>query len=369
VNDEHSFGWRAWFSFAGKSFLVLISLAIGLYYLHVHLEEVFPEAGRTALQKILVSLPHEAAIACLVAFFIALSFEYFVQQRHASEAELLRSKLEAERKALFSKLESERASLLEVAKENLVTGIYKRKIPPSIYNHVESFLLRSRFVRKNYSVILEFTLHTKANGEQRTDIAIEQRYEIHNVSQEGASYQVKAAISTDPRQAGEEEESQFKLIEIQPHSASGAPVGDRICLQHADIIKDAQYAKNGTSQSFNREVTIQQGEFVTVKVCHRGIYALDGADVICCMSPADGMDVTAYVPNRDYVIELVSMHPDDAVAETISDPQRRRRWHLKQAIFPGQGVCYQWYPRKPDNCRSALQNCDPPSPPETPVPR
>lgn len=391
MSGEQSFGWKAWFSFASKSFLVLISTAFALYFLHVRLEELYPEAGRTALQKVMVSLPEEAAIACLVAFFIALAFEYFVQQRHASDAELLHRKLEAERKALFdkleaerrslfdkleaernsvfSKLEAERNSLLEVAKENLVTGIYKRKIPASIYNHVESFLLRSRFVRKSYSVILEFTMHTTATGERRTDIAVEQSYQIHNVSDEGATYHVKAVISTDPRQAGEEEESQFRLVEIQPHSASGARVGERICLQHANIIKDGNYKKNGTDQSFSREVTIQQGEFVSVKVCHRGIYALDGADVICCMNPADGMDVTAYVPNRDYSVELVSMHPDDAVPETVADPERRRRWHLKRAIFPGQGVCFQWYPRKPVALlSSAMQKSDEGTMPETSVP-
>jgi hypothetical protein len=66
------------------------------------------------------------------------------------------------------------------------------------------------------------------------------------------------------------------------------------------------------------------------------------------MLPADRLTVTTFVPNDDFDVVVTSMHPTDAVLTEGDGDFSKKTWEISRAIFPGQGISYQWYPRSMD---------------------
>jgi hypothetical protein len=101
----------AWFSFVTRNLFPLVALAIILYVVSWWLQAIYPEAvGRSVVQAILLSLTEKSADACLVAVFISLSFEYFVQQKHANEERLQQEQIDSQRQALMAEIDGERGA-------------------------------------------------------------------------------------------------------------------------------------------------------------------------------------------------------------------------------------------------------------------
>jgi hypothetical protein len=70
------------------------------------------------------------------------------------------------------------------------------------------------------------------------------------------------------------------------------------------------------------------------------------------------MELEVITPQEDLYIEVVSLHPKDAILSCPPGPTTRM-WKLPYGVFPGQGLYCQWSPingRKIDYDKETCQN-------------
>ena len=286
---------------------------------------------------VLTDLPREAGTACLVALFLSFSVEYFNQRHHSAQTEFVRKELD-----------EQRGKLREQMNQDLIYAIYKRRVPPEIFEQVESQLLRADFVRREHRIMLTFHRKMTDSGE-RARITIQHDYKVHNITDTPRELAVGATIQIDPRAATTlSQEFRFRSLSATSYRADGSQHGDSIRLNAETIAKCVERDKQNMTQTFRRSVSIVPDGYLSASVCHEGIHPLDGADAISCMLPADRLTVTTFVPNDDFDVVVTSMHPTDAALTEGDGDFSKKTWEISRAIFPGQGISYQWYPRSMD---------------------
>jgi hypothetical protein len=338
-----------WTKFTMASMVVLWSAAAVFYLLHLYLLQLFERHGlHSDWFDLLGFLAQEAAAACLVAFFLGLSVEYFNQRRHTEQSELVRKELDVQR-----------TRIMEQINENILKTIYKRNIPAPIFEHVERFLLRSDFLRRNYSVDLTLERTALEDGQVRARLTIDQRFDMWNLTDSSATYQAQSIINADPRSAGRSAGARMRFIsaEFVTYTNNGVQIGTATAFRGNDLLHRVKPSLDGASQVFTHHVEVPRGGYVSVVLSHEAIQALDGADMLCCLTPADGMSITILTPRKDFGVDVVSMHPEDAI---LMRPRNgfSRTWQSRHPIFPGQDVSYQWYPIDAQSLHSGIQHAE-----------
>jgi hypothetical protein len=326
----------SWIEFFIWNVLILGGLAVALHVLQEKLPGLAPPSEQQSWWAILAKdLTKEAGTACLVAMFLSFSVEYFNQRHHSKQAEFVRKELD-----------DQREKLREQMNQDLFYTIYKRRIPPEILEQLESQLLRADFVRREHRVTLIFDRRHTTIGD-RARIIIQHDYKIYNITDTPRDYAVGATIQIDPRTRDVlSQEYRFRSIAITSFREDGVQYGESIRLNAQSIAAKVSTDLQNLTQTFRQTVKVSPGGYASASVSHEGIYPLDGADVISCMLPGDRLTVTTLVPHEDFEVLVTSMHPTDAtLIEGDGDDFTRKSWEIPRAIFPGQGISYQWFPR------------------------
>jgi hypothetical protein len=327
----------SWVEFFTWNVLILGGLAVALHHFQEKLPQWVPPPEQQAWWFVLAKdLSREASTACLVALFLSFSVEYFNQRHHSKQAEFVRKQLD-----------DQREKIREQMNQDLFYTIYKRRIPPEILEQLESQLLRADFVRREHRITLIFDRRHTAIGD-RAHIVIQHDYKIYNTTDTPREYAVGATIQIDPRTQGVlSQEYRFRSIAITSFRENGQQNGEGIRLNAKSIGAKVSTDLKSLTQTFRQSVMVWPGGYVSASVSHEGLYPLDGADVISCMLPADRLTVTTLVPDEDFEVLVTSMHPTDAqLIEGDGEDFTRKSWEIACAIFPGQGISYQWFPRR-----------------------
>jgi hypothetical protein len=327
-----------WVSFTIWNLVILGGLAVALFFVQQKLPSLINiSAPKQLWILVLTDLPREAGTACLVALFLSFSVEYFNQRHHSAQAEFVRRELD-----------EQRAKLREQMNQDLLYAIYKRRVPAEIFEQVETQLLRADFVRREHRITLTFHRKKTDSGE-RVKIIIQHDYKVLNITDTPRDFAVGATIQTDPRNASAlSQEFRFRSLSATSYRADGSQHGDSIRLNAEAIAKCVEGNTQNMAQTFRRPVSIVPEGYLSASVCYEGVHPLDGADVVSCMLPADRLTVTTFVPNDDFDVVVTSMHPTDAALTEGDGDFSKKTWEISRAIFPGQGISYQWYPRSPD---------------------
>lgn len=225
---------------------------------------------------------------------------------------------------------------VERINNHLFETIYKRYIPESVFEEVREGLLGADFFRKNWKTKIIIRIHQESQknwsgNNTFVSLSVSHSYTMQNISK-SSSKEFKINVLIDLPQ----DERLKKLCCINSIYIDNELVSDRIDLEKLD------YSKPFLEWGMPTHL-IPANESVDICVTYTQVQHVYGAEVLCSYSPSESMELEVITPQEDLNIEVVSLHPKDAVLACPTG-LTTRMWKLPYGVFPGQGLYCQWRP-------------------------
>jgi hypothetical protein len=324
--------------------LTLISLlsAIALYATGTYLETHFSDSAHGTVWEYLIKTPEKLSEAVLIAWLLNLSVEYIARKRHQRQAS-----------AVEGYLEGQRQILLKNMSKDVFSAVYEMNMPSSVFTTVRNSVFLCGFFRSNYVVDVDVQRVdvTMPNGhkEDRVKLRIRQQYDAKNISTLAGIQKLLVGASIDHRKYGRPnaDASQFIHFSVQLLNHLGEPFGPVRTFTPTELKELLKVSEDKRFETIDLEVDLLSGWSVRVDVVYNQYHPTDGADMVCCMQPAAGIEINATVPHEDFELDLYSLHPVTEKDESEPDCLARRRWQVGPGILPGHGAFITWRPVSP----------------------
>jgi hypothetical protein len=264
--------------------------------------------------------------------------EFINRRRHRTQAAIF----EAE-------LDKQRATMIRDLKENTFRAIYERTVPQNVFEEILKHLLLCKFYRRHYEIEIVLRRAKTENGErgERARITIRHKFEVVNVSSSECTY--PGEVHIDKRTVGQADEAQvshFKSLRYEICDSTGVILDggsyDREGLKKNGIISSD--SSDSAWEILKKPFELQPQYSARIDVTYVQYHPLDGGDAFCCVHPADGLDVRVMIPDEDFHVSVMAMHPDDAIDNSNATIAESRHFVIPSGLFPGQGIYYRWWP-------------------------
>lgn len=323
----------------GYSLALIILINIGvfvfaflLFWIHNSLHGLEETDPHKPIKELLGNFSGELALAFLIAGILNISIEIFNRKRHSAlEASMLTAINKAHYKNSRKTIKKINKSLFEV--------IFKRHIPVSIFEEVDAGLLKAQFFRKHW--IVRYVLNIKETPEPNwtgnTKYVLQnvfQSFEVENINKHSSkTFEIKILIDIPP---DKDLKNQCRIVSAKINNVS---VSNEI-LDTQRMDDSGQFLKWGTSTE-----PVEVGKSVFIELEYNQIQYLHGNEVLCAYElPTESMELVVITPQADLSVEVISLHPKDAIPLPPLNDNFSRKWILPYGVIPGQGLYCQWRP-------------------------
>jgi len=331
--------------------ILLIGLILLIFYCAVH---SFPPSyvinfhglslGGQFLHAMSI-LAKELGFAALVAVTLNFSIEGFNRGRHNKEkVELLDAFHEAQdrqRRLLIEESDARHLVHIKGLNEKIFQVVYERNIPEEIFREVESQLLRGKFIRCESSY--QYTIE-KLN-DSFVKLHVRHVYSIKNISPNRELHELVVGFDVIKDMA-----SFYKVIKLKVAAAeTSCPVP-----VISDKNEDHEWWQVSLTADVDPESTIQC-EFEYERVS-----TLKGKEVICTLLPSKQLKLQVIDPQGAFSMRAMALHPRAELNQCSSTGSVCYQWQIDGALFPGQGILFDWVPseragkREPERAVAAL---------------
>jgi hypothetical protein len=329
-----------WINFAVFNTLWVLGVGVLLYLGYLLMDSAVP--GSEAKNSTLFIFKHllqELSTAFLIAYVVGFSAEYWNRRRQ----------------------DDEHTRMMNDISKNVYEALYSRDVPPEVFSEVKKRILEAKFLRKNFRLEITLKRHTPANEHEkahlnaygpRVKVSFRQRFAAHNITKEPQEWVANLQVDRRVYAQMADETNHFKDFSVEVFDDGGIRQNcHRYERRSGNVRKgweditplidnsDPRY------QAVSRAFTIPAGGWACFDTTYEQLHPVDGADAICCTHPADGLRATMVIPDGDFIVEAMSMHPESEVDMSKSDDLYLRNFEIQQALLPGQGIYYRWYPR------------------------
>lgn len=223
--------------------------------------------------------------------------------------------------------------------EDVLSAVFKKIIPDSIFKEVKRSVLDQTLIKENahMSYVLSPISTEKAaqfglTDEESLDILmcdITTTHTLRNLSDlKVSNHPIRCGVSCDLN----EKLSKHLII----HQAT---IGDELAPD--EIKNHVSQGKGAGVKEFMKEVTLEKGEKITVSFCTRTFKKSSDTEVWTTLSPTEGMELEVSYP-VGFEVGAKASHPEELVPSPPNKNVPKRTFKLDHGIFPYQGITFWW---------------------------
>jgi hypothetical protein len=255
----------------------------------------------------------EISTALIVAVVLNLLVEPFNRHQHRKHAADIESKI----------------------KEGVLKAVFLRQIPERVFDEVDRELLRANYYRLAPEIALTIRkLESVIVGAPQGFALVTE------------SFHWKIQLSSP--------EPQPLSIHMSSDACRGMGALSRVLMasiNHRELTRkeiDGATSHVGDSIVFSYHdptLIIKQGDVVDFRIATQFVRwdRDEGNELMLC--PASGISVIVNIPNEDFEVEAVAIHPKELTETSVAGELAVKRWCFSHGIFPGQGVGISWRPK------------------------
>jgi len=255
------------------------------------------------------------AMALLVAAVLVISVEYLNHVRHTQLT-------------------------LDIGR-NVLNAMLSRDLPERIYNELKDTIFASPFYRREYRIVYTMTSAPSATGAVDAElVALEgtQSYEVYNMTDQVAHYDVRVQIGTNKKRV-----DLCKIVDIRVDGA----------YLDAEKIRQANAKPIKGFIVFSERVQIPAKKAIRIITRYQQCCSEHSFESFCSILPTTDMRLTVLTPAGGVDVEVETMHPKDASPTGAHNGDTLHEWELPCASLPGQGMQFKWSRRAADSAGSA----------------
>jgi hypothetical protein len=227
-------------------------------------------------------------------------------------------------------VETTKQLLVEV-NEQLFKTVYQRNIDAAVFAQVETHLLRSDVMRREFEVAFKlkrFLEPATSKPTEFVELNYRNDYYVVNLTDSPVAVDVaKAMVDVTPSYR---EHCKFTQVDLGGEIITGEELNNLV-TNHDQ--------RNLMTLKINR--VIPANEKLRVSVEYSKLAPLDYCEIICSTVPMDRLTLEVNTPDELFTIEAISLHPEDEVVKVAKKHQSK--WCIEQAILPGQGIAMMWH--------------------------
>lgn len=298
---------------ASPSYVInIFGLSVGGYFLHAF-----------------AILAKELGFAALVAVTLNLSIEAFNRRRHDTEKQELLSSFHAaqdeQRDKLISDTADQHREHIKDLNERIFQVVYERNIPEVIFREVESQLLKCKFIRCESS----YCFSIEKINDQFVKMHVRHVYSVQNISPTSEIYDLTIGFDVIKSMA-----DSFKIIKIKN--------GQNVALMVNPTIKEKNSIHEWWSASLSQEA--EPNALVQCEIEFERVSPIKGKEVICTMLPSKHLKLEVIDRLKAFSVRAMALHPRSELDFSSSSDKVRYQWQIDGALFPGQGMLFDWAP-------------------------
>jgi hypothetical protein len=252
---------------------------------------------------------HEVGMAFFVAMVLNLTIEHLNRKRHDET--------------------------LHEIQTSVLTATLKRRLPDAIFRELDETVLRADGYREKNMTWYTLTDFSKDCGSAEPIVRLEARAR-HNVVN-ATDHEVIFPVG----------------IEISLHPEHPSECGiDEIIIDGTPTPLEGKIVRGDVHLSFMHSHRLPPGKSCTVEIAYRQVQHVHSFEAMCNVMATTDLGVEVLVPNRDFKIHCIALHPKDPVRSDQHDEDRRFAWHLPGAALPGQGMLLIWAKKSSEDASS-----------------
>lgn len=302
-----------------KMFLLKVFLSGFIAILVSKFISSFEPDSYKLLVGILALFCKESGVAMMIAAVLGYTVEAMSREKQAKEL----------------------AEFKQEISEDVLSAVFRKIIPDSIFIEVKRSVLDQTLIKKNAFLSYELS---KLEPEQisKYGLSIDEAeeilvceitttYRLKNLSDIPiTSHEVRCGVSCDLNEKLRDHTSIYE-----------ATIGDEV-LTNDELNKYISEGKGQGVKEFKKSVNIAGTKEFTVSFCSRTFKKLGDTEVWTTLMPTENMELEVGFP-PSLEVGAKANHPKSLINHPKNPNVNRVKYELKHGVFPYQGITFWWH--------------------------
>ena len=301
-----------------NSFFLLCSILLIIIGVYAHY--YFKDSEYFFLSKVVPVFLSEVGIAVIIAIFLIYTIE-----KHNKDIE--------------------RQELKEITEQihvNVLESIYKRYIPPKVFEEIDKCLLRAMLYRSKLKIHytikkVDSNLDQKIDSEEHVICDVYTTYHLKNTTSTPLDDVIPIYIEKPFDSAWDDKVGVNSLIVTRNKTSK-----EKLIKNREDV---DEFIKGSDDKQiiFKHPIHLDPDEELCVEARFTLIKRVVDQESWVSRIPTDNLELTVTTPNADFIVLAKACHYE-ALSENIDPNHITNSWSLDYGIIPHQSIIFWWKP-------------------------